>query len=59
MFMVCDYTTRHFEAIAIKSMDAEVIAEVLVKIFSRGGIPKEIFDRPGTNFTSKLLSKEY
>ena len=40
MLVVCDYGKRYPKAVAIKSMDAEVITEELVKIFSRVGIPK-------------------
>ncbi len=44
---------------ALKSIDAEKVAEELVQIFSRVGIPKEILTDQGSNFTSKLLTEIY
>ena len=39
--------------------DAEHIAEELIKVFARVGIPKEVLTDQGSNFTSKLLSELY
>ena len=55
VLVVCDYATRYPEA--VESMDAKVIAEELVKIFSRVGILKEILTGHWTNFTSKFCPK--
>ena len=53
LLVLCDYATRYPEAIALHSIDAEHIAEELMKLFSRVGVPKEIpMDRQGSNFTS-------
>ena len=41
VLVVCDYGTRYPEAVPLKSIDAEHIAEELVKMFARVGIPKE------------------
>ena len=57
--VVCDYATRYPEAMAICSIEAERIAEELVKLFARVGIPEEILTDQGSNFTSSLLAELY
>ena len=42
ILVVCDYATRYPEAIQLRSVDAPHIAEELVTLFSRVGIPDEI-----------------
>ena len=59
ILVVCDYATRYPEAIALKSIDAGRIAEELVILFARVGIPEEILTDQGANFTSQLLSVLY
>jgi len=59
VLVVCDYATRYPEAVALRSIDAETIAEELVSIFSRVGIPQEILTDQGANFTSHLLTELY
>ena len=59
VLVVCDYGTRYPEAVPLKSIDAEHIAEELVKMFARVGIPKEILTDQGSNFTSQLLAELY
>ena len=59
ILVVCDYATRYPEAVALRSIDAEHIAEELVQIFSRVGIPEEILTDQGTNFMSQLLAEVY
>ena len=56
ILVVCDYATRYPEAFALKSVDVENVAEALMTMFSRVGVPKEILTDQGTNFTSKLLA---
>lgn len=51
ILVICDYATRYPEAVALKSMEAEVIAEELMKLFSRRGVPEEILTDQGSNFT--------
>ena len=46
-------------AVAVRSIDAECIADELVRIFARVGIPEEILTDQGSNFTSKLMSEIY
>ena len=59
ILVVCDYATRYPEAVPLRSIDAEHIAEELVQIFSRVGIPEEILTDQGTNFMSQLLAEVY
>ena len=59
ILVVCDYATRYPEAFALKSIDAEHVAEALVTLFARVGVPKEILTDQWTNFTSKLLAELY
>jgi transposase InsO family protein len=59
ILVVCDYATRYPEAVALSSTDAEHVAEELVRIFSRVGIPGEILTDQGPNFMSQLLTEIY
>ena len=59
ILVICDYATRYPEAVPLRSCEAEKIAEELIKLFSRMGIPKEILTDQGSNFTSKLLAELY
>lgn len=59
VLVICDYATRYPEAVALKSIDAAIIAEELVKVFARVGIPEEVLTDQGSNFTSKLLAELY
>ena len=56
ILVICDYATRYPEAIPLRSID---IAEELIKVFSRVGVPKEILTDQGSNFTSQLLAEVY
>ena len=59
ILVICDYATRYPEAVPLRRTDAQHVAEELVKLFSRVGIPTEILTDQGSNFTSKLLSEVY
>ena len=59
VLVVCDYATRYPEVIPMRTIDAEAVAEELMKMFSRTGIPKEILTGQGTNFSSQLLLELY
>ena len=54
ILIIVDYATRYPEAVALKKISTEVIAEALVGVFSRVGILKEILSDCGTQFTSDL-----
>ena len=59
ILVISDYATRYPEAVPVNAIDAEHIAEELVKIFARVGIPEEILTDQGSNFTSQLLAEIY
>ena len=59
ILVVCDYTTRYPEAVALRSVVAPHIAEELVKMFSCMGVPEEILTDQGANFMSLLLTEVY
>eukprot|EP00731_Ephydatia_muelleri_P013583 Em0007g893a len=59
ILVVCDYATRYPEAMPMRAVDAEAVAEELVKMFTRVGIPREILTDQGSNFTSQLLAELY
>ena len=59
ILVICDYATRWPEAIPLKSIEAVHVAEELMVLFSRVGVPKEILTDQGTNFTSNLLAEVY
>ena len=59
ILVVCDYATQYPEAVPLRSIDAETIAEELIKLFSRVGIPEEVWTDQGSNFTSQLLREIY
>eukprot|EP00731_Ephydatia_muelleri_P022289 Em0014g880a len=59
VLVICDYATRYPEAIPLRSVDAEHVAEQLVQVFSRVGIPQEIMSDQGSNFMSALLAEMY
>ena len=59
VLVICDYATRYPEAVPLKSIDAEHVAEELIKVFARVGVPQEILTDQGSNFTSQLLAELY
>ena len=59
ILVICDYATRYPEAIPLRSIEAKKIADELIKLFSKVGIPQEILTDQGSNFTSKLLKEIY
>ena len=59
VLVICDYATRYPEAVAMKTVDAEAVAEELLKLFSQVGIPKEILTDQRSNFTLQLLAELY
>ncbi len=46
-------------AVPMKQVDAASVAEELLRIFARVGVPEEILTDQGTNFTSQLLTELY
>lgn len=52
-----DCATRFPEAVPLKNIDTISVAEGLVEVFSRVGIPKEILSDNGSQFRSDLMSE--
>ncbi|XP_047488137.1 uncharacterized protein LOC125038640 [Penaeus chinensis] len=52
-----DYATRYPEAVALQNIDTITVAESLVEIFSRVGIPREILSDRGSQFKSDLMGE--
>ena len=52
-----DYATRYPEAVPLKRIDTETVAEALVDIFSRLGVPDEILSDLGTQFVSDCMKE--
>ena len=59
VLVICDYATRYPEAIALRRIHAEHVAEELIRVFSRVEMPQEILTNQGSNFTSQLLAELY
>ena len=54
---IMDYATRYPEAIPLKGCRAKEIAEALVTVFSRVGIPEEILTDHGRQFTANYMEE--
>ena len=54
---VVDYATRYPEAVALPSVDTQHVAEALLKIYSRVGVPSEILSDQGVQFMSNLMNE--
>ena len=52
-----DFATRYPEAVALKDITTEAVAEALIDMFSRLGIPEEILSDQGSQFTSSMMKE--
>ena len=52
-----DFATRYLEAVPLKNIDTETVAEALVDIFSRLGVPEEFLSDLGTQFVSECMKE--
>lgn len=57
ILVMVDYATRYPEAVAVKDIKAETIAEALWNFWTRLGLPDEILTDRGTQFTSDLMKE--
>ncbi|KAK7101354.1 hypothetical protein V1264_024145 [Littorina saxatilis] len=57
LLTLVDYATRYPEAVPLKKIDTETVAEALVDIFSRIGVPEEILTDLGTQFVSECMEE--
>ena len=54
---IVDLATRYPEAVALPSIEAERVAEALMVVFSRLGVPNEILSDNGTQFVSGVMKE--
>ena len=54
---VVDFATRYPEATALKEITAEAVANALVLVYSRLGIPSEILTDQGRQFTAECMKE--
>ena len=52
-----DYATRYPEAVALPSIETERVAEALVEMFSRVGIPDEMLTDCGSQLTAEVMKE--
>ena len=52
-----DYATRYPEAVSLRNCTAKDVANALVSIFSRLGVPEEILTDQGRQFTSQYMKE--
>ena len=52
-----DHATRYPEAVALPSIEMERVAEALLKMFSREGIPDEMLTDCGSQFTAEVMKE--
>ena len=55
ILVTVDYATRYPDAIPLKSIETERVAEALWEIWSRVGIPRKILTDQGTQFMSGVM----
>ena len=54
---IVDYATRYPEAIPLKSVTTVEVAEAMVDMFSRLGVPEEILSDQGAQFMSEVMQE--
>jgi hypothetical protein len=52
-----DHASRYPDAVPLKNIDTETVAEALVDMFSRVGVPEEILSDLGTQFVSDCMKE--
>ena len=55
ILVLWDYATKYPEAVPLKTIESETVANAMIEIFSKVGIPKEILTDQGSNFMSSLM----
>ena len=54
---VVDYATRYPDATPLRNIDTVTVAEALVEIYSRVGVPSEVLTDCGSQFTPELMKE--
>lgn len=57
VLVMIDLASKYSDAVHLRNIDSNVIAEALVNMFSRVGLPDEILHDQGTNFMSSVMTK--
>ena len=57
ILVMVDYATRYPEAVALKSIDTITVAEALLSMWSRVGIPERVLSDRGTQFVSEIMKE--
>ena len=57
ILVLVDYATRYPEAVPMKSIEAERVAEELVNMYSRLGFPREVLSDQGSQFTANVMKE--
>ena len=57
VLVMVDYATRYPEAKALKNIDTETVAEALLDMWSRVGIPEQVLSDRGTQFLSEVMKE--
>ena len=52
-----DYATRYPEAVPLKKITTEAVAEALLDIYNRVGTPEEVLTDQGTQFMSEFMQE--
>ena len=52
-----DYATRYPEVVPLKNIVTETVAEALLDMHSRVGVPEEVLSDVGTQFTSGCMKE--
>ena len=52
-----EYATRYPEAVPLKKIATEAVAEALLDIYSEVGIPEEVLTDQGTHFMSECMQE--
>lgn len=52
---IVDFATRYPEAMALPNIETTRVAEAMVEVFSRVGIPREVLSDRGAQFTSDFM----
>ena len=55
MLTLVDYATRYPEAVPLKNIDTETVAEAVLDLYSRVGIPEEALSDLGTQFVPECM----
>ena len=55
--ILADFATRYPEAVPLKNIDTETVAETFVDFFNRLGVPEEILSDLPTRFVSECMKE--